>query len=222
MRPNGEARSLLKSRFNVSRETMARLDRFAHVLEKWNSRLNLVSEDSLGELWDRHILDSAQVLAPVRSRRGLRWADLGSGAGFPGLVVAMIGPDLISDLSVTLFESSSRKCAFLANVSRETSTPVRIVNTRVREIKAGEVDPDAREFDVVSARAVAELSELLRLASGMLAHDGVCLFPKGRGCDREISVARRHWRFSLSRWPSLTDPDARILEIGDISRATST
>ncbi len=222
MRPNGEARSLLESRFNVSRETMARLDRFAHVLERWNSRLNLVSADSLAEVWDRHFLDSAQVLDPVRSRTGLNWADLGSGAGFPGLVVAIIGPDLISGLSVTLFESNSRKCAFLENVSRETSTPVRVVNTRVGEIKAEEVDPDARDFDVVSARAVAELPDLLRLASGMLARDGVCLFPKGRGCDREISAARQHWRFSLSRWPSLTDPDARILEIGDIFRATST
>ena len=222
MRPNREAQSLLESRFDVSRETLARLNRFAHVLERWNSRLNLVSADSLGEVWDRHILDSAQVLDPVRSRKGLRWADLGSGAGFPGLVVAMIGPDLISGLSVTLFESNSRKCAFLTNVSRETSTPVRIVNTRVDEIRAGKADPDYGEFDVVSARAVAELPELLRLASGMLAHDGICLFPKGRGCDREISVARQHWRFSLSRWPSLTDPDARILEIGDIFRATST
>ncbi len=222
MRPNREARSLLESRFDVSRETMARLDRFAQILERWNSRLNLVSTESLGHVWDRHILDSAQVLDPVRFRRQLRWADLGSGAGFPGMVVAIVGPGLIADLSVTLVESNVRKCAFLANVSRETSTPVRIVNARVEEVTEERIDQGDGEFDVISARALAELPDLLRLASGLLAHDGVCLFPKGRGCDREISVARKHWRFSLSRWPSLTDPDARILEIGDIFRATST
>ena len=222
MRPNREARSLLESRFDVSRETMARLDRFAQILKRWNSRLNLVSTESLGQVWDRHILDSAQVLEPVRFRRQLRWADLGSGAGFPGMVVAIVGPGLIADLSVTLVESNVRKCAFLANVSRETSTPVRIVNARVEEVTEERIDQGDGEFDVISARALAELPELLRLASGLLAHDGVCLFPKGRGCGREISVARKHWRFSLSRWPSLTDPDARILEIGDIFRATST
>lgn len=222
MRSNRESRSLLESHFDVSRETMARLDRFAQILERWNSRLNLVSTESLSQLWDRHILDSAQVLDPVRFRQRLRWADLGSGAGFPGMVVAIVGQGLVADLRVTLFESNARKCAFLANVSRETSTPVRIVNARVEEITAERADRGNGEFDVISARALAELPDLLRLASGMLAHDGVCLFPKGRGCDREISVARKHWRFSLSRWPSLTEPDARILEIGDIFRATST
>ena len=119
MRRDGEARSLLESRYSVSRETMARLDRFTAVLEAWNARLNLVSSQSIGHAWDRHILDSAQVLDPVRSRQQVRWADIGSGAGFPGLIVAILGSELIPGLDVTLFESNARKCAFLANVSRE-------------------------------------------------------------------------------------------------------
>ncbi len=225
MRRDGEARSLLESRYSVSRETMARLDRFTAVLEAWNARLNLVSSQSIGHAWDRHILDSAQVLDPVRSRQQVRWADIGSGAGFPGLIVAILGSELIPGLDVTLFESNARKCAFLANVSRETSTPVRIVNARVEgvdPVDPGDSRSDSDNFDVVSARAVAELPELLRLAAGMLADGGVCLFPKGRSCDSEIRVARENWKFALTQWPSLTDPDARILEIGDIVRVTST
>ncbi|MDE2793088.1 MAG: 16S rRNA (guanine(527)-N(7))-methyltransferase RsmG [Paracoccaceae bacterium] len=213
-----EARNALRTRLDVSRETFQKLDRYAELLAKWSAGTNLVSANSLRQVWSRHFLDSAQILAPAECRRPSRWADFGSGAGFPGMVVAILAHDRLPDLRVTLFESHARKCAFLDTVSRETFTPVTIVNERVEPLRPGVSDRATGRFDVISARAVAPLAKLLGIASGRLETGGVCLFPKGKGYDREIADARKEWAFDVVERVSLTDPRARILEIGGISR----
>ncbi len=212
MNPEDDARRRLFEDIGVSRETFCRLERYAELLRKWNSSLNLVSGRTLDAVWSRHFLDSAQLLPLASKRSPETWADLGSGGGFPGMVAAMLALDQIPGLCVSLIESNSRKCAFLENVSRETSTSVRVVNSRAE-------DMDGACFDIVSARAVAPLQELLPLASHLLRGRGVCLFLKGRGHASEVADARRTWEFSLSEFPSLTDREARILEIECMSRS---
>jgi 16S rRNA (guanine527-N7)-methyltransferase len=160
--PEGFAR-----RFDVSRETLTRLETYAALLTKWTRRINLVSAASLPDLWHRHIADSAQLLAfrpPARL-----WLDLGSGAGFPGLVVAILTPDL----HVRLVESDQRKCAFLRRVAEDTGTTVDIVPCRIETLPP-------QSADVISARALAPLTQLLAHAEKHLAPDGIGLFPKGR------------------------------------------
>ena len=212
MSPEEEARRRLVEDIGVSRETFRRLERFAELLRNWSSALNLVSRRTLDDIWNRHFLDSAQLL-PLASRRGPEsWADLGSGGGFPGMVIAILALEQLPGLSVSLIESNARKCAFLENVSRETSTPVRVFNVRAEGMGAA-------GFDVVSARAVAPLTDLIPLATRILQRRGVCLFLKGRGHAREVAEARKTWDFSLSGFPSLTDGEARILAVERISRA---
>lgn len=196
---------------DVSRETAERLDRFAALVAHWTARINLVSRASLAEIHTRHILDSAQLfdLAPAGWRH---WADLGSGGGFPGIVIAILARDRCPGARVTLVESDQRKAAFLRTAVRELDLPA-----DVRAARAGDLPPLAA--DVLSARALAPLADLLPLALCHLAPGGIALFPKGRRAGEEVAAARRNWRFEAESLPSLTDPEARILRIGGIARA---
>ncbi len=199
----------LLDRKNVSRETLDRLKLYADLLRRWNPTVNLVSPASLDHLWSRHILDSAQILD--LSPAAATWADLGSGGGFPGLVIAILAADERPALAVTMVESDARKCAFLATVARETGVTPRILTDR-----AEDVPPLAA--DVVSARALAPLSTLLGLAAPHLAPSGTGLFPKGARHQPEIEQALADWRFTYQKHPSLTDPAAVILSIKGLSR----
>ena len=196
---------------NVSRETAARLDTYAALLEKWNPAINLVAKSTLAALWPRHILDSAQLLAlaPPGARR---WADLGSGGGFPGLVIAILAADTAPDLRLTLVESDRRKAAFLETVLRETGISATVAAERIEDLP-----PLAA--NIVSARALAPLPVLLGHAHRHLAPGGIALFPKGARHRGEIAESLERWRFSVQKHPSRTDPDAVILSIGDIERA---
>ncbi|NNE78797.1 MAG: 16S rRNA (guanine(527)-N(7))-methyltransferase RsmG [Silicimonas sp.] len=189
---------------NVSRETLARLESYARQLTIWNKRINLVSPKSLDDLWQRHFLDSLQLLrvAPPWAT----WVDLGSGGGFPGAVVAIANPDR----QVTLMESDARKCAFLRTIARET-TGFQVVNERIE-------DAEPQSADVVSARALAPLDKLLTYASRHLDPNGRAVFLKGRKAREEIEVALENWRFDCETFPSETDEEAVILSIGDIER----
>lgn len=192
---------------DVSRETRARLDTYADLLVRWNDRINLVSRSTLPDLWNRHIADSAQLAG--RAPPGpLRWADFGSGAGFPGLVVAILRPEV----EMILVESDRRKCAFLGTVARETDTSVDIRSARVDDIP-----PLAAK--VVSARALAPLDVLLGYAHRHLAPEGLALFLKGATCEAEIFKALETWSFRCERTPSVTDPAAVILKLSEIARA---
>lgn len=194
---------------DVSRETSERLGRYADLLVKWQRRINLVSADTLGDLWRRHMLDSAQLLKLLPPEAS-SVADIGSGAGFPGLVLAILGIR-----QVHLIESDTRKCAFLAEAARAAGldpghNPM-IHRTRVEAI-------DGLRVDVVTARACAPLSKLLGYATPMLRADSVCLFLKGGRVEEELTEAEKTWRMEVERFPSLSDPSGTILRIHQVAR----
>ena len=198
-----------QSRTHVSRETLERLEVYASLVERWTKRINLISPNTLSDLWTRHFLDSAQLLkAAPKSARS--WVDLGSGAGFPGAVVAILTADAPGP-KVTLVESDQRKAAFLRAVSRETGVGFSVICRRIEDI-------DPLRADIVSARALAPLDKLLGYAERHLAPGGRALFPKGQKAGQEVAEALEHWRFDCESHPSETDPEAVILSIGDIER----
>jgi 16S rRNA (guanine527-N7)-methyltransferase len=196
---------------DVSRETNDRLGIYAALVEKWNPRINLVSRASVPHLASRHIADSAQVhtLAP---RSVAHWADLGSGGGFPGLVIAILAQETGSPARVTLVESDARKCAFLRTVIRETGVAATVLTERIESVAP-------LEAEVLSARALADLPTLLAHAERHLAPGGTALFPKGATWRKEVAEAQSKWHFDLQVDTSRTEPDAVILRITGVSRA---
>ncbi|HRX74258.1 MAG TPA: 16S rRNA (guanine(527)-N(7))-methyltransferase RsmG [Hyphomonas sp.] len=197
-------------KYVVSRETMQHFETYLALLEKWNRRINLVSPASLDDAWGRHVLDSAQLWR-FRPPEARRWLDLGSGAGFPGMVVALLARAEGSLIRVTLVESDERKCAFLRTVATSCNLDVRIETGRVEGLAPARAD-------VISARALAPLNRLLGYAQIHRAACGIGLFPKGRTVHKEVEEARRNWRFDCQLHPSATDPEAAIVEIGGLER----
>ena len=195
---------------NVSRETSERLEIYAALLRKWNRTVNLVSPSSLQELHARHFMDSAQIWDLCHPTHG-HWLDIGSGGGFPGLIVAILAAGDGSALRVTLVESDHRKSAFLRTVALEAGLSVGIVTARVEELSP-------QHADVLSARALAPLSQLLEWTSQHRKPDGLALFPKGRTVHKEVEAAGATWNFNHVAHQSRTDPQARILEIGTLNR----
>jgi 16S rRNA (guanine527-N7)-methyltransferase len=189
----------------VSRETLARLEAYAGLLLRWSARINLVGANTLGDLWRRHFLDSAQLLAHVPpATQSL--IDLGSGAGFPGLVLAISGV-----LGVELIEADARKCAFLREAARIAGAPVVIRNARIEAVPP-------RAVDVVTARGCAPLDRLLVLAQPFIGPDTVCLFPKGERATQELTVARQAWTMDATCHDSRTDPRGVILCLRRVGR----
>jgi len=188
----------------VSRETMERLGRYESLLIKWQKSINLVSAGTLPQLWRRHMLDSAQLaaLAPEDARR---WADLGSGGGFPGLVVAILLAGR-PGFEMHLVESDQRKCIFMREVARATEAPATIHNCRIEDFAAGQ-----GVFDVVSARALAPLDRLLGWAAPLFGPQTVGLFLKGQGVQDELTLARKSWIFEADLHPSQSDPAGSVL-----------
>ncbi|GHA48279.1 ribosomal RNA small subunit methyltransferase G [Amylibacter ulvae] len=205
-----DAKELITSLTNVSRETMCKLETYATLLEKWNPTINLVSKTTLSEKWQRHFLDSAQIWAHVPSTT-TSWADIGSGAGFPGLVLAIVASEKRPELRITLIESDARKCAFLRNTARAVGVDVHILTQRIEAV-------ENQQFDVVSARALASISQLLTYCDKILASNGNCLFLKGQGCDTELEAARQSHSFSAETFPSVTQQEARIVKITGIAQ----
>jgi 16S rRNA (guanine527-N7)-methyltransferase len=189
----------------VSRETLARLTAYGAILADWNSRHNLVSERSLEDLWRRHFWDSAQ-LAPLIPAEAKTLVDLGSGAGFPGLVLAAMLPD---QLAVTLIEATTKKCDFLKAAATELGLAVKIRNTRSEECPP-------QVFDVITSRACAPLPRLLGYAERFTGPNSVCLFLKGQNVGSELTEAHKSWKMKARQIQSLTDPSAAILELSDI------
>lgn len=193
---------------NVSRETKERLDIYLELLRKWSPKINLVSQESLKDAGNRHFDDSLQV-ASLCPKDAKSWVDLGSGGGFPGAVVAIALGD--RDIDVTLIESDQRKATFLRTVSRETKTPFAVIAERIENVPP-------MKSDVISARALAPLEELLGFAEQHLAPTGVAFFMKGESWRTEVDAAQKKWRFACKANTSVTHPDAAILEIGGLSR----
>ena len=195
---------------DVSRETEARLHAYADLLARWTSKINLISPATVPDLWDRHILDSLQILDAAPDN-WTTWTDLGSGGGLPGCVVAICAS---GDQHVTLVESDQRKATFLRTVQRELSLPTTILVERIETIN---LPPQ----DVVSARALAPMGKLLSFVAPLLAPHGTALLPKGKSWEAEIAAAQASWAFDCDAIPSKTSEDARILRITGLARRGS-
>lgn len=193
----------------VSRETLQDLTRFNDLLIKWNSKINLISKSSIDNIWDRHIWDSAQLVVFCPSAR--TWADIGSGGGFPALVIAIFAKHEMPDRRVQMVESDARKSAFLRTVIRDLSLNAEVISQRV-EVCA----PLAA--DVLSARALTELPGLLAFAERHLKPGGTALFLKGETWEKEVQNARESWSFTMEAHKSKTNAAAAILEIKEITR----
>jgi len=197
----------------VSRETRTQLERYVALLKHWQCRINLVGMSTLDDIWCRHVLDSAQLLdlAPRRSadKPPQCWTDLGSGAGFPGLVLAILGAG-----EVHLIESDARKCAFLREAARVTACPVTIHNARIERLTPW-------LSDVITARALAPLPRLLALARPFARAGTVVLVPKGRNLAAELTEATKSWTIACDLVPSRTAPASRILRISDFESVRS-
>jgi 16S rRNA (guanine527-N7)-methyltransferase len=199
--------------FAVSRETKARLQKLVHELHRWQAIKNLVSRQTLGQVWTRHVADSLQLAALAPEARV--WLDLGSGAGFPGLVLAIALADA-PGAAVHLVEGNARKSAFLRHVARLTNVPAIIHEGRIEEVVPALVG--ANEIQIVTARALAPLGQLLAWAEPLLTTSAIGLFPKGREAKAELTEAAKSWKFGAELIPSLTDSEARIIRINSLQR----
>lgn len=218
----------------VSRETQEKLEKYLELLNKWQAKINLVSPSTLPDAWNRHILDSVQIEPLVPADAKLLY-DLGSGAGFPGLVLAMMRPAL----TVHVVESDSKKCAFMSAVSRETDTKISVQNRRIEAASGAghaagggvvsaaqggglsSVEQPLPAPDVVTARALASLSALLDYCSPWIEANPalVLIFPKGEKAALEIAEAREKWVFEHTETVSQIDPASRILRLSNVRRA---
>lgn len=192
---------------DVSRETMAKLEEFASLAAKWTRKINLVSKATVPELWKRHILDSAQVFSYAEAPS--HWVDLGSGGGFPGIVVAIMGQEVWPEAQFTLVESDARKCAFLNEAVRTAGVRATVLNARIESI-------EPLGADVLSARALASLDKLCEFTLRHRIPEGIALFPKGASYKDEIAEAEQNWCLDYETNPSRTDANSVILKVGKI------
>lgn len=195
-----EARAWIAARLDVPRETFDRLDRFIRLLIDEAGRQNLIAASTIPAIWSRHVADSAQLL-PLVDRPFATWLDLGSGAGFPGLVIAAL-----TEAHVTLVDSRRKRIAFLAAMAKvlEVESRVTLICSRVETMAEG-------RFDVISARAFAPLDRLLPIAARFSRPDTIWVLPKGQSAASELEAARSSWQGAFRVEPSVTDPDAAII-----------
>lgn len=193
---------------NVSRETFQTYETWRNLLTHWNKKINLVSASTIDQFWTRHALDSHQLfaLAPVGVKT---WIDLGSGAGFPGLAMAIALRDK-ADASVMMVESNGKKCNFLRAVTRELGLPA-----QAQQVRAEDLPP--APYDVISARAFAPLPKLLAYSARFWGEDTIGIFPKGAGWKNEVDAAELEWSFSVETRESKTDADAKILIVKNLT-----
>lgn len=205
-------RQRLTALFDVPRETLDRLDLYAALLTDWQARHNLVGPSTLPQLWTRHFLDSAQLLNEV-PRKALSWVDMGSGAGFPALVVAIMRPDI----HMTAIESRVKKCAFLRVVAEACGVGdrVTIVSERIESLPP-------RRFDVISARALAALPQLFDWGQRFAESDTLWLLPKGASVQTELAAAQAKFSFAAALRPSITDPAGMIVVAREVGRRKRT
>jgi 16S rRNA (guanine527-N7)-methyltransferase len=190
---------------NVSRETLEKLQSYAGLLVKWQKSINLVGGDTLSDLWRRHFWDAAQ-LVPLVPPDTQVIMDFGSGAGFPGLVLA-----IMLDVEVNLVESSGKKVAFLREAARISGAHVKLHHGRIEKLSLP-------KSDLITARALAPLTQLLKFATPHLEPHGRCLFLKGARAEEELTEAMKKQSMTIERIQSATDPKGVILSIREISR----
>lgn len=189
----------------VSRETLAKLEIYQRLLTTWQARINLISASTLPDLWRRHFLDSAQLF-PLLENPSAPLVDVGSGAGFPGMVLAVMGAS-----SITLVERDQRKAAFLRTCATELAVAVKIVAADVKSL-------EPQVFSTVTARAWASVAEILEGVEHLTGPDTQVLLLKGAKAQDELTLAAESWNMAVELKPSLTDPDGRIVELRNIHR----
>ena len=197
----------------VSRETIARLDRFVELLTAWQQHTNLIARSTMPALWTRHVADSLQLVGLAPDARV--WADLGSGGGFPGLVVACAVADT-EGAHVHLIESIGKKAIFLREAVRVTGAPATVHAVRIEDF----VDKSPESLDVVTARALAPLPELLRIAYPLLKRGALGLFPKGQDVAVELTEAAKCWKIRSSLIQSRTDSKGQIVSVRGLEPAS--
>jgi len=194
---------------SVSRETRRKLEIYVQMLDKWNKSINLVAKSTLNDVWQRHIIDSLQIADAAKNAE--HWIDLGSGGGLPGLIVAISKAESSPDTHVTMVESDQRKCTFIAAAADAMELDVSIQCRRIEE-------STAQTYDVISARALASLPNLLELALPYRHDNTICLFPKGVKAEQEMNAALEIWNVNYDALQSVTDPSATIFRIQEYSR----
>ncbi len=210
MHPNEFGPTEFQTASNVSRETIARLKLFVGLLRDWNTRINLVSTRSLADVWRRHIWDSAQLAAFIPAGAE-SLVDLGSGAGFPGVVLAIVLAEH-GDRKIVLYEAIAKKCRFLENVAQRLELGVEIRNARVES-------SEPESFDIVTARACAPLPQLLSYATLFQGRNSRCLFLKGQSVGVELTDAYKSWSMKVEKHQSRSDPSGVILDIRELGHA---
>ena len=196
---------LLNDHVDVSHGTFLKLKLYHDLLLKWQNTINLIGKDTIGDSWNRHFLDSLQIikLLPDNNKTIV---DLGSGAGFPGMILAIMG-----FTHVHLIESDSRKCAFLKEVARITETKISIHNTRIE-------NNTVENIDIFVSRACASLDNLLHLCKKNISRETICLFHKGKNYSNENTDARINWNYDIEVTPSIIDPQSVILKLSNVGR----
>jgi len=192
----------------VSRETFERLKIYHDLLLKWQSKINLISNDTVSNVWNRHFLDSLQITQYIPNYNNVIM-DIGTGAGFPGMVIAICGYN-----NVHLVESDTKKISFLREVSRVTNTPVFIHHVRIEEVVIDNTQ-------IILSRACSNLNQLINLASKNVSRETFFLFHKGKNYSNEIEDAKKSWLFDEVIFPSITDPNGVIVKLSNIRRRST-
>ena len=195
---------------DVSRETLDALKYFEDLVVLWNPAINLISNSSVSDLWSRHIVDSAQLFLFTLPDEGL-WLDVGSGGGFPGIVVSIVAKELAPSLRVVLVESDNRKCVFLRTVIRELGLSVKVINDRIENVKLDDVV-------YLSARALRNLNSLLFIVENNVSRETVCVFPKGRSYKKELVESQKNWKFDFHLVDSNTSEDSKVIVLKGLER----
>ena len=199
-----------EEKYNVSHETFLDLKCYLSLLEEWQKKFNLVSNSSLETAWKRHFLDSAQLFKYI-PKNAKTLVDFGSGAGFPGMVLAIMGKNRTPYLKVTLVESIKKKTVYLNEVAQKTNTETEILNERIENIKN-------RKFDVITSRAMTSLTNLLNYTIAFCKKDTICIFPKGKNYETELEEAKKQWKFDCKIETSEFSEEGKILIINNIVR----
>lgn len=197
--------------YNVSRETFDKLKTYQSMLIDWQQKFNLVSSSTLKDAWNRHFLDSAQLFKLLPENAKVMY-DFGSGAGFPGMVLAIMANEKMPNLAINLVESTAKKTLYLNAVKEQTGANVNILNERIEKLPLAKAD-------VITSRAMASLNELLWYAIRFCSKNTVCIFPKGKRYAEELAEAHKHWKFKCQILPSEQSEEGKILVITNLTKS---
>lgn len=197
--------------YDVSRETFDKLKTYQSMLIEWQQKFNLVSSSTLEDAWNRHFLDSVQLFKLLPKDAKIMY-DFGSGAGFPGMVLAIMANEKMPNLEVNLVESTAKKTLYLNAVKEQTNVKVNILNNRIEKLPL-------IKADVITSRAMASLNELLGYAIRFCSKKTICIFPKGKRYAEELAEAHKHWKFKCQILPSEQSEDGKILIVTDLTKS---